>query len=400
MVVRKCIVPVLFIVLVLGAGCSLAGKGGMLAPQSAGLTPVSTETMIPSATAANPAAAGVPATSYPALAQPSKTPTQTVSLPNPITPVPTETEVAFGVGRDLTIDYLRGLQITGSEISLEGELAPGSNYHQYIASYISEGNKIYGLLTIPFEDPPEGGFKAIVFNHGYIPPAAYRTTERYVAYVDNLARSGFVVFKIDYRGHGQSQGEPSGSYFSPGYTIDAIAALKSLQTMDSIDPQGIGMWGHSMAGNLVLRAMLVEPEVKAGVIWAGAVYSYDDFVKYGINDNTYRPPDTSGNQDASGGRRRSREIFDAYGRPDTHSEYWRAVSLTENIEFLSSPLQLHHAQDDPVVNIGYSYDLAAVLQENGKDYEFYIYEGGGHNLVSPYFEQAMRRTVEFFRNNL
>jgi dipeptidyl aminopeptidase/acylaminoacyl peptidase len=356
--------------------------------------------MIPSATAANPAAAGVPATSYPALAQPSKTPTQTVSLPNPITPVPTETEVAFGVGRDLTIDYLRGLQITGSEISLEGELAPGSNYHQYIASYISEGNKIYGLLTIPFEDPPEGGFKAIVFNHGYIPPAAYRTTERYVAYVDNLARSGFVVFKIDYRGHGQSQGEPSGSYFSPGYTIDAIAALKSLQTMDSIDPQGIGMWGHSMAGNLVLRAMLVEPEVKAGVIWAGAVYSYDDFVKYGINDNTYRPPDTSGNQDASGGRRRSREIFDAYGRPDTHSEYWRAVSLTENIEFLSSPLQLHHAQDDPVVNIGYSYDLAAVLQENGKDYEFYIYEGGGHNLVSPYFEQAMRRTVEFFRNNL
>ena len=110
MVVRKCIVPVLFIVLVLGAGCSLAGKGGMLAPQSAGLTPVSTETMIPSATAANPAAAGVPATSYPALAQPSKTPTQTVSLPNPITPVPTETEVAFGVGRDLTIDYLRGLR--------------------------------------------------------------------------------------------------------------------------------------------------------------------------------------------------------------------------------------------------------------------------------------------------
>ena len=34
----------------------------------------------------------------------------------------------------------------------------------------SEGNKIYGLLTVPFGDPPEGGFKAIVFNHGYIPP--------------------------------------------------------------------------------------------------------------------------------------------------------------------------------------------------------------------------------------
>jgi dipeptidyl aminopeptidase/acylaminoacyl peptidase len=218
--------------------------------------------------------------------------------------------------------------------------------------------------------------------------------------VDYLARSGFVVFKIDYRGHGQSEGEASGSYFSPGYTIDSITALKSLQTMDIIDPQGIGMWGHSMAGNLVLRAMLIEPDIKAGVIWAGAVYSYDDFVKYGIDDNTYRPPAPQETQEGSDRRRRSREIFDTYGWPDTRVEYWRAVSLTENIEFLNSSLQLHHAEDDTVVNMGYSFDLAVVLQENGKEYEFYTYEGGGHNLISPYFDQAILRTVEFFRNNL
>jgi hypothetical protein len=35
-----------------------------------------------------------------------------------------------------------------------------------------------------------------------------------------------------------------------------------------------------MAGNLVLRAMLIEPDIKAGDL-AGAVYSYDDFGKYG-----------------------------------------------------------------------------------------------------------------------
>ncbi len=209
-----------------------------------------------------------------------------------------------------------------------------------------------------------------------------------------------MVFKIDYRGHGTSEGEPAGSYFSPGYTIDSITALKSLQMMDIIDPQGIGMWGHSMAGNLVLRAMLMEPDIKAGAIWAGAVYSYDDFVKFGIDDNTYRPPVTPESPDETNPRRRSSEIFDTYGRPDTQEDYWAAVSLTENIDFLNSPLQLHHAEDDSVVNIGYSFDLAATLQENDKEYEFYIYEGGGHNLISPYFEQAMQRTVEFFRNEL
>ena len=37
---------------------------------------------------------------------------------------------------------------------------------------------------------------------------------------------------------------------------------------------------------------------------------------------------------------------------------------------------------------------------NDKEYEFYIYDGGGHNLVSPYFDQAMLRTVKFFEDNL
>ncbi len=307
---------------------------------------------------------------------------------------PEATETPFAVANDLTIAALRELSIEGSDILIEQTLEDGANYSRYIASYISEGNKIYGLLTIPFGDVPEGGFKAIVFNHGYIPPDTYQTTERYVAYVDALARSGFVVFKIDLRGHGDSEGEPIGSYFSPAYTIDAISALRSLQGMDIIDPQGIGMWGHSMAGNLVLRAMLVEPDIQAGVIWAGAVYSYDDFSAYAISDTSFvRSEDSPGS-------RRSRAIFDTYGRPNTAEPFWQAVSLTHNIDYLENPLQLHHTTDDDVVNIGYSRDLSAVLEASEKTYEFYEYDGGGHNIASPSFEVAMMRTIAFFREHL
>jgi len=400
MVANKRYSLVIIISLVFSAGCSLAGRGGMVTIESAGLTPVSETTIVPSAAGFNPAEAHSPAVDNPIITQQSDTPEQTFAPASSITPAPTETEVVFEVGRELTIEYLRGLEIAASEITFEQELENTFYYQQHLVSYVSQGSTIYGLLTIPNEQPPPGGYKAIVFNHGYIPPAAYRTTERYTAYVDYLARSGFVVFKIDYRGHGESQGEPSGTYFSPDYTIDSITALKSLQTMDLIDPQGIGMWGHSMAGNLVLRAMLVEPDIKAGVIWAGAVYSYDDFVKYGIDDNTYRLPETPSAQETPDRRRRSRLLFDTYGRPDTQVDYWKAVSLTENIQFLDNPIQIHHAQDDTVVDIGYSFDLAVVLQQHGKEYEFYTYDGGGHNLISPYFDQAMLRTVEFFRRNL
>ncbi len=324
-------------------------------------------------------------------------PTLTPDLAPPITPtVPIPPTPIFAIGEELTIDALLKREIEGSPITIEQQLEDGANYARYIASYLSEGNKIYGLLTVPFGDPPEEGFKAIVFNHGYIPPDQYRTTERYVAYVDALARAGFVVFKIDMRGFGNSEGEPTGTYFSPAYTIDAISALKSLQTLDYVDPEGIGMWGHSMAGNLLLRAMLIEPAIKAGVIWAGAVYSYDDFSRYSIEDPSYNPSAAA----TSSSRRIGQQIRETYGPPDTSVPFWKAVSLTEHIDLLQSPLQLHHALDDNVVDVRYSDDLAAVLNAAGKVYEYYQYDSGGHNIASPAFNEAMQRTIAFFRDHL
>lgn len=326
---------------------------------------------------------------------PPATPTAT---PSPTTtPTPTPTEIVFEVGNQLTIRYLRQLSIEPSPITFLRELEPGYNYERHLVSYQSQGHRIYGLLTIPYGEAPPGGHKAIVFNHGYIPPRQYSTTSRYESQIHFLARTGFVVFKIDYRGHGRSEGEAEGSYFSPGYTIDALTAFKSLQELAFINPQAIGMWGHSMGGNVVLRAMLIEPEIRAGVIWAGAVYSYDDFARYGISDRTYQPPPTAV---AVKDRHPSLAIRELYGTPDTRLPYWRAVSLTENIETLVSPLQLHHARDDRVVDIGYAQELAAVLEEKGKEYEFYAYEKGGHNLISPSFRPAMLATVEFFNRHL
>jgi len=304
----------------------------------------------------------------------------------------------------ISIDYLRDLKIDSQAPVIEKELASGSNYKRYIASYISEGNKIYGLLTVPNQNPPEEGFSAIVFNHGYIPPTQYVTTEKYVAYVDSLARNNFVVFKIDLRGHGLSGGTAVGSYFSSGYTIDAISAVKSLQKLEYVNKDKIGMWGHSMAGNLVLRAMLVNKDIKAASIWAGAVYSYKDFYKYRLSDNSYVRRDRDPHYDT----RDMNENFlseiqkfrDENSVVDFENKFWKSISLTENISYLNYPVQLIHSTDDTVVNVNYARDLKNVFENNNKSHEYFEYRGGGHNIDSPYFEQAMKQTVEFFKKNL
>ena len=106
----------------------------------------------------------------------------------------------------LSIEALRAGDYPGSDIAIEQTLTPGSNYQRYIASYKSEGLKIYALLTVPDGDPSTGsgqgkpkiGWPVIVFNHGFIPPLEYRTTERYIVYTDAFSRNGYIVFKSDY----------------------------------------------------------------------------------------------------------------------------------------------------------------------------------------------------------
>ena len=239
-------------------------------------------------------------------------------------------------------------------------------------------------------------FPAVVFLHGYIQPDLYQTTQRYDDYINYLARNGLVVFKIDYRGHGQSEGEPTGAYYSGDYVIDAINARASLGRLEFVNADKIGLWGHSMSGNVVMRAMAADEKMKAGVIWSGAVYSYLDMQEFGIDDNSFvRSRDIP-----SSFVNRSRKLFEIVGNVSPENEFWQKVAVTNYLDQVAGAVQLHHAVDDSVVNIGYATNLAAKLMEAGVKYELYSYNSGGHNLSSPAFGSAMSRTVEFYRDKL
>jgi uncharacterized protein len=159
--------------------------------------------------------------------------------------------------QEMTINYLRSRGYKSELGSLE-KVAENQSYTSYLTNFDSDGLKVNGQLTRPKGEVPEGGWPAIVFIHGYIPPRQYQTLQNYSSYVDFLARNGFVVFKIDLRGHGQSEGEPGGAYYSSDYVIDTLNAYSALGNSDFINKEKIGLWGHSMAGNLVLMLFGLE----------------------------------------------------------------------------------------------------------------------------------------------
>lgn len=297
----------------------------------------------------------------------------------------------------LSIAVMRKGSYPGSDLTIKQTLAPGSNYNQYIASYISEGLKIYGLLTVPKGVKPPKGWPVIIFNHGYIPPQQYRTTERYVAYVDAFARRGYIVFKSDYRGNGSSQGQPEGAYYSPAYAIDVLNALSSIKRFSEADPSRIGMWGHSMGGNITLRDIVVDTkDIKAAVIWGGVVGSYYDLANNWQRSVTYRPPPAE-LANRNNGRQ---QMVSLYGPPATASAFWQSIDPTAHLTDITAPIQLHTGGSDEEVPVAFSQNLYASLQKAGKIVEYYNYPGGDHNISSPNFEVAMQRSIDFFNTYL
>jgi len=292
----------------------------------------------------------------------------------------------------LQIVEMRKRIYPGSEVTIEKEFTPGSTYTQYLVSYLSDGLKIYALLTIPKGEIPSGGFPVLIFNHGYIPPEEYRTTERYVAYVQAFARSGYIVFKPDYRGHGDSEGNPEGAYFSPAYTADVLNAVSSVKTLKEANPDSIGMWGHSMGGNITLRSMVVSKDIKAGVIWGGVVGSYEDIMNRWRRSVPWRPS----TRENMAYRPSRNDLIEQFGDFESNPDFWKSISPFYFTSDVSGPIQLHHGLSDESVPWEFSETLKNRLEQNGKTVELFTYEGADHNVSSPHFEVAVKRSVAFF----
>ncbi|HLO32034.1 MAG TPA: alpha/beta fold hydrolase [Anaerolineales bacterium] len=316
---------------------------------------------------------------------PLPAPTASLSPTETSSPIPTATPTLH----PLQIEAMRARQYPGSDIVVEQVLDPGVNYNRYYVSYLSEGLKIYALMTVPNGEKPATGWPVIIFNHGFIPPDIYRTTERYVAYVDLIARSGYIVFRSDYRGHDQSEGEARGAYGAPDYTVDVLNAVASMKKYPDADPNRIGMWGHSMGGYITLRAMVISKDIKAGVIWGGVVAPYPEMLT-----SWRRGPGAQATPTPSARSWRF-SLTKLYGSPDQNPAFWNSISANSYLKDISGPLQLHHSTTDEEVPVEFSETLFYQMLGAGQYVELYKYEGDNHN-ISNNFGTAMQRTIEFF----
>lgn len=294
---------------------------------------------------------------------------------------------------NFSINALRKKEYLGSEIKIEQELGDQGSFKSYVISYLSDGYKLRALMNVPDSKKPVTGWPVIILNHGFIEPTVYSTVASYKSYMDQYSRQGFLVFKPDYRGHDESEGQPVSAHTSPDYTVDVLNLISSIKKYPDANSNKIGMWGHSMGGGVTLRALVVSKDIKAAALLAGVVASPQNFYNYWqehLNDSK-----TPAWIKENGNR-----TLTEFGLPQDQADQWNKISPYSYLDFIEGPVQIHHGTADSDVPIVFSQELDAALKTAGKSVEYFVYQGGDHNLAGAARTPVLNRTIEFFNKNL
>ena len=296
----------------------------------------------------------------------------------------------------LAIASMRAKTYPGSDLVVESTLSAGQGYNRYVVSYQSDGLNLFGLLAVPTGAKPAAGWPVILLNHGYIPPGEYSTDQSYARIVAPLAEAGYIVFKPDYRGHGNSPGIPSQVYVTPDYVMDSLNALASIKKYPDANPDKIGVWGHSMGGNITLHELVVTQDFKAAVIMAGVVGSYSEIIDWWSARVATGVLTTQNDMQTD---QLVLQMVRVNGTPQTNPVFWNTIDPTSFIPNIETPLHIQVGSADLVVPPAFSQELNAQLKNAGKSVTLHVYPGSDHNL-SPDTTAAMAEAVTFFNQYL
>lgn len=131
-------------------------------------------------------------------------------------------------------------------------------------TFKNKGAKLFGIFHRPLAPPP---YPTIVFAHGL----AGHKTGRYRVYVDlatELCKRGFGVFRFDFRGSGDSEGDFE--TITPYDEVsDLLQAIEFIKTDPDVDVNRIGLFGRSFGGIVaVLAAAKIPDTIKSIALWA------------------------------------------------------------------------------------------------------------------------------------
>jgi dipeptidyl-peptidase-4 len=241
-----------------------------------------------------------------------------------------------------------------------------------------DGTTLYGLLLRPRNTAPGLRYPAVVMVYGG--PGHQEIRNRWAPRLQwqHLADRGVAVFQLDNRGTpSRGRAFESAIYRRLGEIelADQLAGRDYLAGLPFVDPDRIGIYGHSYGGFMAALAMLRAPgRFRVGVAGSPVV----DFRLY---DTGYT------------------ERY--MGTPAGNPEGYAATDLGALASRLQGKLLIVHALMDENVHFQNSARLVDALAAEGKPFDLFVFPGERHGYQSPLAKRyAAERVVDYFARNL
>ncbi|MHC4415893.1 MAG: alpha/beta hydrolase family protein [Planctomycetota bacterium] len=148
-------------------------------------------------------------------------------------------------GFNLAIDFVRNEDYAGPKLNRPQHPAPPYPYAvREVAVRHPDGHVLAGTLTLP---EGEGPFPGAILISGSGPQDRDETIfghKPFLVIADFLTRARIAVLRYDDRGTGKSTGRFAGAT-TEDFATDALAVLDFLRSAERVDPDRIGLIGHS-----------------------------------------------------------------------------------------------------------------------------------------------------------
>jgi pimeloyl-ACP methyl ester carboxylesterase len=113
-----------------------------------------------------------------------------------------------------------------------------------------------GDLYLPDGVSADAPVPGVVMGHSVV-----MVKEALGPHADYLVRARFAVLAIDYRTVGSSEGDPRCQWFPEWQVADLRAGVSVLRARPEIDPERIGVWGHSTGGAAAILTGVLDRRV-------------------------------------------------------------------------------------------------------------------------------------------
>lgn len=243
----------------------------------------------------------------------------------------------------------------------------------------SKTKKISGSINMP---TGEGPFPIIVMFRGYVDQAIYQTGMGTSRAAEYFSKNGFITIAPDFLGYAESDKEAENIFETRFQTyVTAISLIKTLEqsTSGSLNHSGqIYLWGHSNGGQIALTVLEVTEGDYPTVLWAPVSKPFPYSILYYTDESEDR----------------GKFIRSQLAKFEVDYDVEK-YSLTNYLDRIKTPVQLHQGTGDDAIPVEWSNQLAKALE----NVDYIVHPGNDHDM-RPGWDTIALQSLQFYKKYL